>query len=373
MDFIAIKHNLFYLCMSVVTCGFSQNFIKNPSFEVQENCPTDLGNFEDDVRFWTTPTDGSTDYFNGCSKSMGTPKNFNGAQPADFGVGYAGFYLYAPDDYREYVQAELSHSLVKGKKYKLSFYISLAEQSEFAVREFGILFSKNHLKFSIRKVLSKMHLYKDNENEYHHFDIAYPKFLSDTEEWVLIQKEFKAKGTEQFLTVGNFKNNRRTRLFETKRKGRKAAYYYIDMVLLESAESNDFAEKSIGIIADKFKPPIELDKLYVFENVFFNFDKFDLLKESKEEIEKIYRQLYTDNNLQISIEGHTDAIGSAHYNQKLSNKRANAVADYLVELGVPLERISWIGHGGTAPVASNASEQGRSQNRRVEFIISKKE
>lgn len=349
--------------------GVSQNLIVNPSFEIYNACPNTLGSFNEDVESWSTPTIGSTDYFNGCSTAMGTPENFNGSQPADFGVGYAGLYLYAPGDYREYIQAELLEPLKKGKKYKISFYVSLAERSDFAIKEFGLLFSKNKLDFSIRKELSKMHLYKDTENEYHHMEIGYSNFFDDTKDWILVHTQFEAKGTERFLTFGNFKNNKRTRLFKTKRNAKQGAYYYLDMMLLESAEPNDFVEEPKVVSSDLAGGDIALDKKHIFKNVFFDFDQSEVLQESQEEIQSIFKVLKKDTALKIEIHGHTDSIGSEAYNRQLSESRAKAVAEYFMALGLSKERIFWQGHGGAKPIVSNASEDGRKQNRRVEFII----
>ncbi|PIF01622.1 MAG: flagellar motor protein MotB [Maribacter sp.] len=349
--------------------GLSQNLIVNPSFEMYLACPNALGSFDEDVESWSTPTKGSTDYFNGCSTTMGIPENFNGSQPADFGEGYAGLYLYAPADYREYIQAELLEPLEKGKKYKISFYVSLAERSDFAIKEFGLLFSKNKLDFSIRKELSKMHLYKDTENEYHYMEIEYSNFIDDTKDWILVHTQFEAKGTERFLSFGNFKNNKRTRMFKAKRNAKQGAYYYIDMMLLESAEPTDFVEKSKDIAESSVDGGITLDKNHIFKNVFFDFDKSEVQQKGIGEIQGVYGFLKKNPNLEIRIHGHTDSIGAEDYNLMLSESRAKAVADYLMALGLPKERVFWQGHGSTRPIVSNASEDGRKQNRRVEFII----
>jgi hypothetical protein len=225
--------------------GSSQNLILNPSLEDFEQCPTRLGSFNTDVKEWSSPTQGSTDYFNGCSTSMGTPENFNGSQPADFGQGYAGLYMYAPDDYREYVQATLRQTLVKGETYELSFYISLAESSDFAVREFEVLFAEKQVSIPIKKVLSKMHLYKDKGNSYHFETISYPDFYRDTQDWIRVSTRFKANGTENFLVIGNFKDNNRTRKFNTSRDSKKGAYYYLDMIALQ-ADTDGVAQHEPG-------------------------------------------------------------------------------------------------------------------------------
>ena len=71
----------------------------------------------------------------------------------------------------------------------------------------------------------------------------------------------------------------------------------------------------------------------------------------------------------ITVRGYTDNTGSAAYNQRLSQDRANSVASYLIRSGVPASRIQAIGYGMSNPVASNATPEGRAQNRRVEFKI----
>lgn len=71
----------------------------------------------------------------------------------------------------------------------------------------------------------------------------------------------------------------------------------------------------------------------------------------------------------ITVSGHTDNVGRADYNQNLSQQRASSVAGYLVNKGVAGNRVSAIGYGMNQPIASNANESGRSQNRRVEIVI----
>ena len=276
---LLIKQIILLWCIFCVTPIFPQNLIKNPSFEYFENCPKFLGNFDADVIDWSIPTQGSTDYFNNCSVAMGTPENFKGKQPADFGVGYAGMYLYAPEDYREYLQAELSEKLVKGKKYRVSFYVSLAELSNVAVKEFGILFSKDKMKIKTKKVLSKKLRYQLKRNDYNYMEIRYSNFYSDTQDWILVNTVFEAKGTEQYMTIGNFKKNSRTRLFKTKKQSGKGAYYYIDMFLIKDVDTLGV----IGVTENYQKPDanFELDKIYLFKDVLFEFDKFQLLESAK--------------------------------------------------------------------------------------------
>ncbi len=354
-----------------VANGLSQNLIKNPSFEEFVNCPKTLGNFEVDLNYWNTPTEGSTDYFNGCSTAMGTPKNFNGTQPADFGVGYAGLYLYAPNDYREYIQAELTETLIKDKKYRISFYVSLAERSDFAIKEFGVLFCKQQLHIPTKKELSKKLLYQEKDNAFHSMEIGYSNFYSDTQDWILVHAEFIAKGTEKFMILGNFKSNDRTRMFMTKKNAKQGAYYYIDMVLVEDMEmaTKTLAQQTEGDLA--YKTDFQLDKINTFQNVLFDFDESVLLENAQRELEAIHIYFINHPGLKIHISGHTDDVGNESYNQKLSAARAAAVASRLIKLGVSKELISWKGFGSRQPISSNDTEAGRQMNRRVEFLMTK--
>ena len=74
----------------------------------------------------------------------------------------------------------------------------------------------------------------------------------------------------------------------------------------------------------------------------------------------------------IEISGHTDNVGSAAYNQNLSEARAKSVVDYLIKHGIAANRLHFKGHGFEQPIATNDTEEGRAKNRRTEFKIIKK-
>ena len=94
-----------------------------------------------------------------------------------------------------------------------------------------------------------------------------------------------------------------------------------------------------------------------------------LLPSSKAELEKLVDIMTDYPHLSIEIGGHTDNIGSEAYNQKLSEARAKAVVDYLLEKKVNPVRLSYHGYGSIKPITSNATEAGQAKNRRVEFTV----
>jgi len=108
-------------------------------------------------------------------------------------------------------------------------------------------------------------------------------------------------------------------------------------------------------------------------NVLFAFDKSDLSAESKVSLDKLVTVLngYPDTN--IELQGHTDSKGSESYNQTLSEKRATTVSGYLSTKGITASRVTVKGFGETLPKYDNETEEGRAQNRRVEFLITANE
>ncbi|NIM97228.1 MAG: OmpA family protein [candidate division Zixibacteria bacterium] len=107
---------------------------------------------------------------------------------------------------------------------------------------------------------------------------------------------------------------------------------------------------------------------WAFEGVvLFDFDRYDIKSEAYPLLNEVVAILRKNAQTEVEIQGHTDHVGSAEYNQSLSEKRAKAVMDYLLERGVEPERLSHKGYGFTRPVASNDTEEGRARNRRVEL------
>lgn len=117
---------------------------------------------------------------------------------------------------------------------------------------------------------------------------------------------------------------------------------------------------------------IEEGSAVVLENIFFEFNKTDLLPASYPELDKVVSFMVEDNISLIEIAGHTDNEGSDSYNLKLSEGRAAAVVGYLASRGVKSDRMQSVGYGESRPVDTNLTEEGRAKNRRVEFILIRK-
>ena len=101
----------------------------------------------------------------------------------------------------------------------------------------------------------------------------------------------------------------------------------------------------------------------------FGFDSYALRSDSYGVLNRVADTLQEYNQTIVEVAGHTDSVGTAAYNQRLSEQRADAVGNYLVSRGVNRERLMITGAGATRPVASNATEAGRAENRRVEITL----
>ncbi|MEO1178485.1 MAG: OmpA family protein [Pseudomonadota bacterium] len=105
------------------------------------------------------------------------------------------------------------------------------------------------------------------------------------------------------------------------------------------------------------------------QDILFATDSFDVRADLRRDLNALAGNLQAYPQSTVQVVGHTDSDGEAGYNQQLSERRANAVADVLLGAGVPFNRIQAFGRGENQPVASNLTPEGKAQNRRVEIVI----
>lgn len=126
-------------------------------------------------------------------------------------------------------------------------------------------------------------------------------------------------------------------------------------------------EAALGQIAETRRTALGLVMNLGSDHLKFEFDKADLRPQDKELLSRVAGILMTSHDYTISVNGHTDDVGSDAYNQKLSERRAQSVRDYLVQAGLPAEILSVEGHGKSLPLVKGTSEAARARNRRVEL------
>jgi len=191
--------------------------------------------------------------------------------------------------------------------------------------------------------------------------LFHPNELVDAERAL---KEARAAGKdkecpEDFKAVENMVN----KAFDTYRACRTKE-------AIEMAK--DAMNKAKALCPGKPKPVVKIEKVIdrMTLRVNFDLDKSDIRESEIAELQKAVKFIRKYPGAKVRLEGHTCNIGSDEYNQALSERRAEAVKNYLVKEGAAEKsKISAVGYGETRPVAPNDTEQGRDQNRRVEVLI----
>ncbi|MGQ0827311.1 MAG: gliding motility-associated C-terminal domain-containing protein [Bacteroidota bacterium] len=222
------------------------SLVYNGDFELYDTCPTNFsqpGDYQMNTCLgWYIPSFATSDYFNTCNTTtVGVPNNFAGYQQALDGVGYCGLFanLTTPvlipgaqsKFYHEYIQTKLLNRLKPNTKYKMIFYISLAENCGYSCKNIGAYFSNQPLSY----------------NNWFPFitipQIKSPDFVSDTINWIKVEGEFMAQGGEEYLTIGNFNDTldfaNDTLCIKPRtdwQDGSGTSYYYIDGITFTEEE-----------------------------------------------------------------------------------------------------------------------------------------
>jgi outer membrane protein OmpA-like peptidoglycan-associated protein len=134
----------------------------------------------------------------------------------------------------------------------------------------------------------------------------------------------------------------------------------------------DYSDTLFRVISDTLYvdlQPIKKNTVVILRNLLFDTDKTVIRNVSTQSLEEMYQLLAKNPNMRIRITGHTDNVGTERYNKKLSEGRAKAVFDEMVKRGIDPSRMEWNGRGSKEPIESNATPEGRAENRRVEFKI----
>lgn len=142
-------------------------------------------------------------------------------------------------------------------------------------------------------------------------------------------------------------------------------------VRIEAAEHFTITENIRALDAtDEFKlNPIEKKRAIVLKNLYFATNETTILPESESSLQDLYDLLSDNPKIRIRIIGHTDNVGKAQANQILSEGRANSVRDNMIQRGIDPSRIEAEGRGMSQPIDTNDTEEGRANNRRVEFVV----
>jgi len=292
----------------------SQNLIPNGSFElvkkpIDENITGSRKGFDSKVHAWYSPTNVSPDIYLPHPNNANFSDHFRKPNPKK-GKHYIGLIIDNPYDrcktYREYVQVKLKDTLEIGSTYRLEFWINPDRND---IYNLGVFFDKK-------------------------------KLVNDKCSMLLNTPQLSF---EDSLVSGKWEN-----------------------IIFEITPSQPYTHITVG----NFEQSDDLKRRYCyFDNVQFEHSKSNLTSASLLELDHLISYLKAHPSLKILIEGHTDNSGTDLVNQQLSTERVKSVMAYMREHGVTPDRMKYISHGASQPIASNDTEEGRRLNRRVTFLM----
>lgn len=343
-----------------------QNLVPNGSFEDYPVCPGGYSQNPAEFRVdsWRTITMGSPDYFHSCSSGEASvPYNWAGVADAFDGDGYAGIYTWmnGGKDYREYLHCKLVNPLVKDSLYRVEFRYRLSSYSKYATDRLGVLLSD-----TLRICRSDGPLSMSPTVTF----VKDSAITPETGGWELASAEYRARGNESFLTIGNFADNATTRHYFIKFRPASepmianSAYYYIDDVKVSPNISAPPVTPDMPVFTG-VDP--EFNTTYILTNIQFGSNSYALLPGAYFDLDRVANYLLDTPGVFVELAGHTDVTGDEGYNLKLSENRALSASGYLISKGVERKRISIAGYGEHKPLVGDYSENARDINRRVEI------
>ncbi len=351
------------------------NLVPNASFEVLSKKVKELGAIHH-AEPWKSATLAAADLYSPkCKKGpAGAPANHLGKEDALTGEHYAGFRAYSYKDKlpRSYVYVELKEPLKAGKEYCVTFNVSFADLSKYAVNNLAAHLSEEPLTAKNTGILEAKSDVMQRTNRI--FEKQYY--------WEAICSTYKAKGGEKYLTIGNFRPTLDTK-FKKVKKSREFTkpqsydgYYYLDDVSVkEDVPGTCTCEKNPGgrttiekrtFESDPDDQPMGLKKIHNY-TIYFDEGQAALKDVYHQDLEKAAATLIDSKETSIKVIGYID--GSENDVDQLGDRRATNVAKYLESKGVPATRIEATSMGTDDPADSSGSAAGKKKNMRVKIVV----
>ncbi|MBL7932150.1 MAG: OmpA family protein [Bacteroidia bacterium] len=355
-----MKISQFLLCLALSSTAIAQdaNLAFNGSFENTHCKIHSLGAFANADSI-SSSNNTSVDLFGKDARShdLEAGENYMGIQQPKTGNNYTGITAFYADEtgmfftrpgyqkYSEYIQVPLSHPLQEGDVYKVSFNLSLAEKSAYAISGLGVYFTNEKIDVQNNAFLKVTpHL-------------ASADIMSNTD-WIEISGDYVASGGERYLTIGCFPDLMvAEKIIPPFTNNSRKAYYYIDDIYVGPApEPNNEALTMILY-----------GSCYQLKDFNYGTDQYVIPASAEKELGLLVRFLKTYPYINVYVDGYTDKTGTDKHNDQLSKNRAAAVKDFLVQKGIKESRIRSRGYGDRNPIDSENTSSAA--NRRVEITI----
>lgn len=375
MIFLASDHRLqtfafcflfiFGISLSISAQKSSANIVPNPGFERFSSAPIGWSYkgayFGEVVKYWFSATTASPDIYGpGVHVPMDWAQKGFGQQKPRSGKCMAGLTLFGCTNgkphCREYVEIQLSEPLVIGQAYHVEFWVTHLPKS-LQINNLGAYFTISEIKRTTDEILIR------------EAQVSAKDIVPAAGKWVKVSGQFVAKYEAEHIVIGNFSDDFNTLSVAHSEDCFNYAYYYLDDVLVKKIPPFlPVPIKPDDLTLQKLEP----GKSIALKNIYFEFDKDELMPRSYVELNKLLKVMRNNPKMSIEIAGHTDALGDDDYNLDLSRRRAESVVKFLISNKVGKSRLRAKGEGESKPIATNETEEGRAQNRRVEFVVIKK-
>lgn len=335
------------------------NLVLNSSFEIPLDTTKPFGLFEpaEKALGWTIPNKSQPHVYSTSAKGfIYDPNGTEWSFKARSGKNVVGLNIYKSK--RDYVQGSLTTPLVVGKKYYFAFWVHYHCSG---ANNIGITFlpSKINLDSNTRIPLEPA-TYQKN---------IVPYSNEAKSVWTLVRDSFIAQMPFQSFIIGNFFSDEETKLEQTRYNH---FFAYIDDVAVWEARVQPTNDNTSQTEKENWKRNLAViiptNVAITLNDVFFPYNSAVLEPRSSVTLDSLVEKMNLVKTMRIHIMGHTSSEGSDELNLKLSQKRAEAVMEYLIKQGIANTRLSAEGLGKTMPIASNETEEGRKQNRRVVFV-----
>jgi outer membrane protein OmpA-like peptidoglycan-associated protein len=402
------------VCLFKLSRG--QNLVTNNSFEKYKFLPKQTQYDTFPCIGWFCPNESTPDFFHAAANDerFSAPNNIIGFHPANNGKGYVAIIPITDIGYMEHLSGSLLKPLEKEKQYKVGLSIRYTGRYKKIsnLLTIGLFLSNDTIlkhrykrkgikdidNYFIRKYRREANLFELMNSDYVNVVDNIENLLVN--KWLEKSTIYTAHGGEKIITIGVFfekKSKRRKRINLLERnifKNGKNSYdsNFITKQLPSCLIDNVFVIPVNNLDEEIISSPNFIREVKVIEkrkkekssfgsskvgdkikltNFLFEFNKSVLLQKPFPELNRLANFMKEHPDVKIQINGHTDEVGSAEYNKKLSKERAEAVANYLIQNGIRQDRLKTKGFGNSEPIAPNDTEEGRLKNRRVEIEIIK--
>jgi OmpA-OmpF porin, OOP family len=372
----------FILLFLLVSKGHSQNFIINPSFEETDtiNIKRTFENYIC-IKGWNFKVFDTHSFYLGKQTPYG---NFRYATKVNNGLNPKSGNMMVEistlkfttntvnhNQSQTFIAGKLEKALIKDKSYYFEMWYSLDWFGNSASNNIGVFFSDS----IAYKKMNRTDIKPDLNSEC----ILY----TNPAQWKKLSGVFVARTNANILVIGNFSANVNTKYVKIEnplkyynkeewdklRDTTIICSYFIDDILLQT-EKQSSLNRRFG--CEDYFDNLKIGQILPLNDIYFEINKARLLNQSSIELDELFSILQKSPTIEIEISGHTDNSGTEKYNQTLSENRAKAVYEYLVNKGIETERLKYIGYGFQRPIAPNDNSQNQAKNRRVEIKMLKR-